>query len=93
VFRIVTPILKPSVAATTIITFVFSWEEFMFASTINKQNFTLPVYFNYLLIRTQGQEWGRVGAVITLTIIPVIILFIVFRKFFIKGLSEGMIKG
>lgn len=93
VFQICTPILKPSIAATTIITFIFAWEEFMFSSTINMQNFTLPVYFKYLLIATQGQEWGRVGAVITVTIIPVIILFILFRKFFIRGLSEGMLKG
>jgi len=93
VFQILTPILKPSIAATTIITFIFAWEEFMFSSTINMQNFTLPVYFKYLLIATQGQEWGRVGAVITVTIIPVIILFIIFRKFFVKGLSKGMLKG
>jgi ABC-type glycerol-3-phosphate transport system permease component len=93
VFQIVTPILKPAVAATTIITFVFAWEELMFAATINRQNYTLPVYFRYLLIETQGQEWGKVGAVISLTIIPVLILFLAFRKFFIKGLSEGMIKG
>ncbi len=93
VFRIVTPILKPAVAATTIITFVFAWEELMFSQTINSKNYTLPVYFRYLLIETQGQEWGKIGAVITLTIIPVLVLFLVFRKFFIKGLSEGMIKG
>lgn len=93
VFGIVTPILKPAVAAATIITFVFAWEELMFSQTINSRNYTLPVYFRYLLIETQGQEWGKIGAVVTLTIIPVLVLFIAFRKFFIKGLSEGMIKG
>jgi ABC-type glycerol-3-phosphate transport system permease component len=92
VFAISTPILKPALAATTIITFVFVWEEFLFASSINVRNYTLPVYFKFLLVETQGQEWGKVGAVVV-TILPVLILFLIFRNFFIKGLSEGMLKG
>ena len=93
VFSICTPILKPALAATTIITFVFVWEEFLFASSINVRNYTLPVYFKFLLVETQGQEWGKVGAVVLVTILPVLILFLIFRSFFIKGLSEGMLKG
>jgi ABC-type glycerol-3-phosphate transport system permease component len=93
VFAISTPILKPALAATTIITFVFVWEEFLFASSINVRNYTLPVYFKFLLVETQGQEWGKVGAVVVVTILPVLILFLIFRNFFIKGLSEGMLKG
>ncbi len=93
VFSISTPILKPALAATTIITFVFVWEEFLFASSINVRNYTLPVYFKFLLVETQGQEWGQVGAVVVVTILPVLILFLIFRGFFIKGLSEGMLKG
>jgi len=93
VFAICTPILKPALAAATIITFVFVWEEFLFASSINVRNYTLPVYFKFLLVETQGQEWGKVGAVVVVTILPVLILFLVFRNFFVKGLSEGMLKG
>lgn len=93
VFRICAPILKPAMAAATIITFVFGWEEFLFASTINIRNYTLPVYFKFLLVETQGQEWGKVGAVVVVTILPVLVLFLAFRDFFIEGLSEGMLKG
>ena len=93
VFGIATPILKPALAAATIITFVFVWEEFLFSSSINVRNYTLPVYFKFLLVATQGQEWGRVGAVVAVTILPVLILFLIFCNFFIKGLSEGMLKG
>ena len=93
VFGIATPILKPALAAATIITFVFVWEEFLFSSSINVRNYTLPVYFKFLLVATQGQEWGRVGAVVAVTILPVLVLFLIFRNFFIKGLSEGMLKG
>ena len=40
----------------------------------------------------QTMAMGKVGAAIILSILPVIILFFVFRKFFIEGLSEGMLK-
>ena len=79
----------------TIITFVFAWQEFMFASTINKKNNwqTLPVGIVWIRDELQTMAMGKVGAAIILSILPVIILFFVFRKFFIEGLSEGMLKG
>ncbi len=95
VFQVFIPIVKPAFVTTTIITFVFAWQEFMFASTINKRNEwqTLPVGIVWLRDELQTMAMGRVGAAIILSIIPVIILFLVFRKFFIEGLSEGMLKG
>ncbi len=95
VFQVLIPIIKPAFVTTTIITFVFAWQEFMFASTINKQNEwqTLPVGIVWLRDELQTMAMGRVGAAIILSIIPVLILFLIFRRFFIEGLSEGMLKG
>jgi ABC-type glycerol-3-phosphate transport system permease component len=36
---------------------------------------------------------GRIGATVIISILPVLILFFIFRRFFIEGLSEGMLKG
>ena len=66
-YKVLMPINRPSMAATTIITFVFAWQEYMFASTLMTSN-----------------EWQT---------LPVLILFFIFRDFFIEGLSEGMLKG
>ncbi len=95
VFQILLPIVRPAFVTTTIITFVFSWQEFMFASTINKKNNwqTLPVGIVWIRDELQTMAMGKVGAAIILSILPVLILFFVFRKFFIEGLSEGMLKG
>jgi ABC-type glycerol-3-phosphate transport system permease component len=95
VFRILTPILKPSLAATTIITYVFAWEEFLFASTLMSKNEwqTLPVGIVWVRDELQTLVIGRIGAMVVVTVIPVLILFFIFRNFFIKGLSEGMLKG
>ncbi|MCD6121772.1 MAG: carbohydrate ABC transporter permease [Spirochaetales bacterium] len=95
VSQILLPIVKPAFVTTTIITFVFAWQEFMFASTINKQNYwqTLPVGIVWIRDELQTLAMGKVSAAIMLSIVPVLVLFFAFRKFFIEGLSEGMLKG
>ena len=93
--KILVPINRPALAATTIITFVFAWQEYMFASTLmTKNNWqTLPVGIVWMRDELQTLVMGRVGAMVIVTILPVLILFFVFRDFFIEGLSEGMLKG
>lgn len=94
-YRVMLPITRPALAATSVITFVFAWQEYMFVSTLMTKNEwqTLPVGIVWIRDELQTLAYGRVGATIMLSIIPVIILFLVFRNFFIKGLSEGMLKG
>ncbi len=93
--RVLLPINRPSLAATTIITFVFAWQEYMFASTLMTKNDwqTLPVGIVWLRDELQTLVMGRIGAMVMVTVLPVLILFFAFRDFFIEGLSEGMLKG
>jgi ABC-type glycerol-3-phosphate transport system permease component len=93
--RILVPINTPALAATTIITFVFAWQEYMFASTLMTKNHwqTLPVGIVWLRDELQTLVMGRIGATIVVSILPVLLLFFVFRRFFVEGLSEGMLKG
>ncbi|MCD6254566.1 MAG: carbohydrate ABC transporter permease [Thermotogae bacterium] len=93
-YKVLLPIVRPALAATTIITFVFAWQEYLFASTLMTKNEwqTLPVGVVWIRDELQTLVYGRIGAMIILSIIPVFVLFIAFRKFFIEGLREGMIK-
>jgi len=94
-WRVLVPINTPALAATTIITFVFAWQEYMFASTLMTKNEwqTLPVGIVWLRDELQTLVMGRIGATIVISILPVLILFFIFRRFFVEGLSEGMLKG
>jgi ABC-type glycerol-3-phosphate transport system permease component len=94
-YRVLLPITKPALAATTIITFVFVWQEYMFGSTLMTKNQwqTLPVGVVWMKDELQTLIYGRIGAMIILTLIPVLIIFLAMKNFFIKGLSEGMLKG
>ncbi|MDD2978437.1 MAG: carbohydrate ABC transporter permease [Hespellia sp.] len=92
--RIVIPIAKPGLVSVAIYTFLSTWEEFIFALNLTNSASirTLPIAINMF----KGEfiiDWGAImssGAVISL---PVILLFVLCNKVFVKGLSEGGVKG
>jgi ABC-type glycerol-3-phosphate transport system permease component len=94
-YKVMLPITRPALAATVIITFVFVWQEYLFASTLMTKNAwqTLPVGIVWLRDELQTMAYGRIGAMFILSILPIFVPFILLRNFFIKGLSEGMLKG
>ena len=94
-YKVMLPITRPALAATTIVTFVFVWQEYLFASTLMTKNIwqTLPVGIVWLRDELQTRSYGRIGAMFILSILPVFVPFVLLRNFFIKGLSEGMLKG
>lgn len=93
-FRIVLPLSKPSLATVTVFTFLFGWDEFVWALTaINQQNrLTLPVAIHTFHGAHQTQ-WGLVFAASMFAIAPVLIAFVLLQRHFIQGLTSGAIKG
>jgi arabinogalactan oligomer/maltooligosaccharide transport system permease protein len=95
VFRkVILPLSLPAVAVTALFSFLAAWNEYLLALTFNTSNdmYTLPVGLASLISST-GQAWGDFAAASLLVSIPVVILFIVFQKFLIQGLSAGSVKG
>lgn len=93
VFRsIILPLSKPGLATVTIFTFLYSWDEFAFAhvsiQAITKR--TLPIAI--ALFQSQYlTRWGLVFAAAIISLIPVIVVFIMFQKYFVQGIStEGL---
>ncbi len=90
------PLIKPSIASTAIIIFLFSWNEYPIALTwISKPNLiTLPV----AVARIAGSSiysvpYGAYAAATVLGAIPLIIIVLVFQKQIISGLTQGAVKG
>lgn len=93
-WKVVLPLSIPAVAVTALFSFLAAWNEYLLALTFNTSNdmYTLPVGLASLISST-GQAWGDFAAASLLVSIPVVILFIVFQKFLIQGLSAGSVKG
>lgn len=93
-WQLILPLAKPALATATIFTFLASWDEFAWALTIintpSKQ--TLPL----AIALFQGQNstlWGLVFAASVMAVIPVIVVFLVFQRYFVQGLTSGAVKG
>jgi len=92
-WRIVLPTAAPGLAATAILCFVFSWNDFFFALILTRSEaMTAPVavvnFMNY-----EGWEWGRIAAGGTMVMLPVLIFSLMVRRFLISGLTAGAVKG
>lgn len=93
-FRIIFPLMKPSVSTIGIYTFLQCWNELMFATTFNSKQAlrTLPVGIQAL----SGQHttnWGPIGAALVLATFPTLIVYTFLSKKIQSSFMEGAIKG
>lgn len=87
-FRIVMPLAKPSIATQGVFVFMGFWNNFLSPMLYLKtqSKFTLTVGLQMLQSADQGgQMWNRVMAASILTILPIIVLYIIFNRYFLQG--------
>ena len=92
-FRIILPLMKPSFAAMGIFVGMNSWNSFILpVLLLSKENRTLPVFLETLLSPYKNYyDLLLVGAVFS--VIPIVILFALFQRHFIAGMTAGGVKG
>src|SRR5699024_6405897 len=92
---IVLPLMKPAIAALGIFAFVFSWNEYLWQLVVvdDTSMLTLPVAISRLAHGMSSMNLGLAMAGATVAFLPMFLIFMLFQKFFIKGLSVGSIKG
>ena len=93
-WRIVIPLSKPGMVAAGLLIVVFAWNDFVVALTMttSEEVRTLPVaIYNYL--GYYGREWGPLTAGAMVSILPIIVVFILFQRYFLSGMTGGSVKG
>jgi multiple sugar transport system permease protein len=92
--RIVLPLSRPGLAVVTIFTFLYSWDEFPWAHVAIKETTrrTLPIAIA-LFQSEHLTEWGQVFAASIVALIPVVVVFVVFQRYFIRGIATTGLKG
>ncbi|MCP3740750.1 carbohydrate ABC transporter permease [Rossellomorea sp. BNER] len=93
-FRIMLPLMGPSLAAIAILQGLASWNNFLWPLLVLRSNdmFTLPIGLATLLT-PYGNNYDVLIAGSVMTIIPIILLFIFFQRYFVSGLTVGGVKG
>ena len=92
---IVLPIMKPAIATQAIFTFVTSWNELFRPSVIlTQQNkYTLPIMVSLLNGDIYKREHGAVYVGLSLTALPLIIVYFLLAKYIVAGVALGSVKG
>jgi sorbitol/mannitol transport system permease protein len=90
--RVVAPIALPGMAATSLICFIFSWNEFMFAVNLTATRASTAPVFLVGFITSEGLFLGQLCAAATLVSLPVLIAGFVAQDKLVRGLSLGAIK-
>jgi arabinosaccharide transport system permease protein len=93
-FKIMLPLMGPSLAAMAILQGLAGWNNFLWPLLVLRSNdmFTLPIGLATLLT-PYGNNYDVLIAGSVLTIIPIILLFIFFQRYFVAGLTSGGVKG
>jgi ABC-type glycerol-3-phosphate transport system permease component len=91
---IVMPVSRPMIGAFCLISFMGSWNSFLWPQIIlhDSNRFTLPIAMNQLVGLYQ-QQYGTLMAGTLLSVLPVIVLFLLLQKEFVTGLTAGAVKG
>ena len=92
-WKIGLPLMRPSIIAVGVLTFIFAWNEFPFALLLGgRDTETLPVVAASSI--TGGAvEWGRMAVIATVMVIPVAIMVFFLYKQIVRGLSMGAVRG
>jgi multiple sugar transport system permease protein len=91
---IVLPLTRPGLAATTLLTLILSWNEYLFAIFLSTSKVqTMPIMVAAKNAGEKGIFWWEMCAVIVIMIVPVIIMAIILQRFIAKGVLLGAVKG
>lgn len=92
--RIILPLSVPALIATSMLVFLFCWNEFLFALiTTSFRAKTAPVVLGSYLETESTVFWGELAAIGFSTTLPTVIFMVLFKRYLIKGFLRGAVKG
>jgi len=91
-WRVALPLVRPGIVAAGILSFIFSWNNFLFSVILaGRHTRTLPIaVFN--MINYEEISWGPLAAAATMITLPVIVLTLIVQRHIVSGLTFGAVK-
>jgi multiple sugar transport system permease protein len=94
---VIFPLLKPLIATIGLISFRMAWNDYLlpFVFTISKPE-RMPLVVGVVNLKSSGyaaSAWDLALAGISISLVPMLIIYIILNRFFISGLTEGALKG
>ncbi|MCL2725474.1 MAG: carbohydrate ABC transporter permease [Polyangiaceae bacterium] len=92
--KVLLPLAMPGIATAAILTFIFAYNEFLYALTFlsSPDKRTIPVAIS-LFAGEHTEPWGEIAAASTLATLPLVIVAIIFQRKIVSALTAGSVKG
>jgi multiple sugar transport system permease protein len=92
-WKIVLPLMAPGIASVAILTFIFSWNDYLFAVIITLNKATPVTLGSTMFVTSWGIKWGDISAATVLSILPPLLFTFFAQRYLVSGLSMGAVKG
>ncbi|MBB6096901.1 trehalose/maltose transport system permease protein [Deinobacterium chartae] len=95
-FKVLLPVMMPSLVTTGLLAFITAWNEFLFALTFTADNTarTVPVAISLFSGASQFElPWAAIMAASVVVTVPLIVLVLIFQRNIVSGLTAGAVKG
>ncbi len=92
-WRVIVPVSKPGIVATSVYTFLLCWNEFLFALTLTQSTDmrTVPIGIQ-LLMGQHAFEWNQMMAMSVLGSLPLLVIYLIAQRYFLAGMTAGSVK-
>ena len=91
--RIALPLVTPGLMVTALFSFIFAWNEFMFALLLTRRSVRTLTIIVPSLVGGHEILWGEIAAIGVIAIIPGVLLSIILQRYLVRGLTLGALKG
>ena len=90
--RVIVPLARPGLAVTAILTWVFAWNEYLFAATLTSVHARTITTGLAEFVTVTGTNWGQMAATATLTLLPALLFLGLVQHHIVAGLTFGAVK-
>ena len=92
-FRIAIPLARPGIAAAGLLSFIFAWNNFVFALILGSSSVQPVTVGAMAFITASGIQYGQIAAALMLSVIPTATIAMFAQRYLVEGLSLGAVKG
>jgi len=92
VLRIVLPIIRPGIAASALLAFIYAWNNFLFSLVLGSASTSTITLSAMKFISAEALRYGIMSAGIVISFLPILAFSVFAQRYFVRGLSMGAIK-
>lgn len=92
-FRIIVPLARPAFASVAILTFLTYWGSYLWPLMVTSSPDVRPLPLAIAVFENQTKQWGDIMAFGVMMVLPVMVIFFLFQRWFVRGVASSGLKG